>query len=232
MTHKPEPTAAAYLAGELSESERESFEDHLVECDECWAEVEAGRRGQIAVESVRELAPSHLRSAIRKSVSTDGSQRLPSRRRVLFAAAALVLVAGISAGTFAALNRPESTAVAAAIAGYTDDRLPGNAMPKGPAPDLSPLRMTQVGAGAGRIDDIPVTAYAYRDPAGRRLMIYTSTEAFPMPQRARPLDGREGPWMAHRDGIAVLCARDPHELLIVGEDDELVHDAAVAMDVM
>lgn len=233
MSHDPAQSAAAYLAGELSETERDSFEEHLLRCDECWAEVDAGRRGIAAMESLKEIAPNHLRTAIRQRVGRQLPRSVLRRRwRALAAAGASALVVGATAFAVTTLLTAESAAIAAAVSGYTQDRLPGSAMPKMPAPDLSSLRLTHVGAGSGHIDEMPVTAYAYRDPAGRRLMIYTSAMAFPMPERARPLNGQEGPWMTDRDGVVLLCARKPHELLIVGEDDELVHDAAVALDVM
>lgn len=231
MTHNPELQAAAYLAGELSESAQQSFEDHLLRCDQCWSEVESGRRGQTAAESIREFAPAHLRAAIRRRV-TNGAQRPRRRRTALYAAAALVLLAGISTAVVVALPPRDSSAVAAAVAGYTEGRLPGATMPKEPAPDLSSIRLDYAGAGAGRIGDMPVTAYAYRDAAGRRLVLYTSTKAFEMPPEAQLFDGAQGPWMTHRDGVMLLFSRHPHELLILGKDDELVHDAAVALDVM
>lgn len=232
MTHNPEGRAAAYLAGEQSEAERESFEEHLLACDECWAEVEAARRGLTAVEAVRELAPSHLRAAIRSSVAASQRSGRPDRRLMIAAAATVVVVAGVAAGIMASRGPERAALISAAVQAYSDDRLPGSDMPKMPAPDLSSLRLTELGAGAGRIEDMPVTAFAYRDRSGRRLLVYVSTKTFPMPASADMLDGPDGAWMAHSGGISVLAARHPHQLLIVGEDETLVHDAAVALDVM
>ncbi len=160
------------------------------------------------------------------------SERPRNRKAALYAAAALVLLVGISTAVVASFQPEDSSAIAAAVTGYTHGRLPGATMPREPAPDLSSVRLSYAGAGAGRIGDMPVTAYAYRDSAGRRLLIYTSTKAFPMPPKAQLFDGPRGPWMTHRDGVTLLFSRHPHELLILGEDDELVHDAAVALDVM
>lgn len=230
MTHNTELTSAAYLAGELSDDERKDFEQHLLECDDCWADVDEARRGLVAVESLRELAPPHLRAAVRR-----GSAVEPSTRRHRFAlavAAGVALVAGTAAGIVIARRPAEPAVITAAFDGYVDDELPGSAMPKTPAPDLSDLRMTDMGAGAGRIDGVPVTAYAYRDATGRRLIVYVGAAAFPMPRNAHMLHGEAGPWMTHRDGIALLCARHPHKVLIVGEDDALVQSAAEALDVM
>ncbi len=233
MTHSSELTSAAYLAGELSASERKDLEDHLLACDDCWADVEGARRGLVAVESLRELAPPHVRAAVRQiATGTTARPRARRHRFVLAAAAGVALLAGTAASLVVARRPAESGIIRAAVAGYMDDELPGSATPKTPGPDLSQLRMTDIGAGSGRLDGVLVTAYAYRDETGRRLMVYVGATAFPTPPRAHLFNGSEGPWMTHRNGVAVLGSRRPHTLLIVGEDDDLVHDAAVALDVM
>lgn len=235
MTHDPELKAAAYLAGELSQAERENFEQHLIDCEACWKEVDAGRRGMAAVEGARELAPSHLRERIRKTIGTRAPAKPRNAIRVrLLATAAILIVGAGGSGAFLALRDTgsEPRAIAAAISGYTESRLPGSATTASPAPNLSALDLTEVGAAAGRLDGVPVTAYMYHDESGRRLMVFVGTRSFPAPEDARPLHGEAGPWMYHRDGVAVLCARHPHELLIVGMDDRLVTDAAVTLDVM
>jgi anti-sigma factor RsiW len=233
LTHDVEPTSAAYLAGELPDDEGKEFERHLLECDECWAEIDKARRGLVAVESLREPVPAHLRAAVRRRIGATPIAPTPHRHRVALAVAAgLAVVAGTTAGAIL-LRRPgESAVITSAVGGYLSDELPGAAMPKTPAPDLSRLRMTDMGAGAGTLDGMPVTAYAYRDDTGRRLTVYVGTTAFPMSRSAHMFHGRSGPWMSHHDGVAVLCARRPHRVLIVGEDDTLVMAAAEALDVM
>jgi len=94
--HDPQRAAAAYLAGELDRRQREQFEAHMLDCDGCWREVTAGRRGRALAESLREVAPQQLRERIRAtiaaSVATDAtadatadivvaSRRRPRQRR-------------------------------------------------------------------------------------------------------------------------------------------------------
>ncbi|HEV8165318.1 MAG TPA: zf-HC2 domain-containing protein, partial [Actinomycetota bacterium] len=55
MGHDPQRLAAAYLGGELSRHRRERVEAHLLECEACWGEVQAARRGRALAESVREV---------------------------------------------------------------------------------------------------------------------------------------------------------------------------------
>jgi hypothetical protein len=40
------------------------------------------------------------------------------------------------------------------------------------------------------------------------------------------LAGQDGPWVAHRGDVVVLCARYPQALLVVGQDDALVRTTA------
>jgi hypothetical protein len=234
VTHDAETTAAAYLFGEMDPDEKQHFEEHLLTCEDCWREVERARVGMQALESSREFAPDHLRAKIRDVAREMPSsrRRRPARRPVAAAAVAVVL-AGIAFGVWG-MTRPPAVpaAITAAVTGYVDRRLPGSATPEAPAPDLPGLDLTEVGASAGRIERFDVNTYAFRDQSGRRLMIYIGDRAFPMPNDARPLEGSDGPWIAHHDGVAVLCARYPHELLIVGKDDKLVRAAAESLDVM
>ena len=234
MTHNSEMSAAAYLFGEMGAEEREHFEDHLLTCEECWREIERGRVGMQALASSREFAPDHLRDSVREAgraeTASTGGRRL--RRPIAIAAAAIVAV-GVSLGVWGTTREASVPgAITAAVGAYVDQRLPGSATPDMPAPDLPGLKLTEVGAGAGRIESYPVNAYVFRDQSGRRLMVYIGERAFPMPEAAEHLEGSEGPWIAHHDGVAVLCARYPHELLILGEDDELVRAAAKSLDVM
>ncbi len=55
---------------------------------------------------------------------------------------------------------------------------------------------------------------------------------FPTARGAQPLAGADGPWIAHRGDALVVCARFPHALLVVGEDDELVRTTAAALGVV
>ena len=55
------------------------------------------------------------------------------------------------------------------------------------------------------------------------------------PQRAvtdDPVAGPGGPWVVRRDDVVVLCTRAPQALLVVGQDDQLVHSTAAARGVM
>src|SRR6266540_3514614 len=125
MRHDPERAAAAYLAGELGPRQRERFEAHVLGCDDCWREVTAGRQGRALAESLREVAPQHLRERIRATIAAAPAGR---RRRIrlgtrmpalMGVVAALVAVA--VAGGLLALRAPapaQPVAITAAVASY------------------------------------------------------------------------------------------------------------------
>ena len=71
MSHNPESWAAAYLGGAMRPSRRQSFEAHLLGCDDCWQEVRLARQGRRLAEEAREIAPPGLRERIRAAVAAE-----------------------------------------------------------------------------------------------------------------------------------------------------------------
>jgi Putative zinc-finger len=227
--HDDDAIIGAYLSGELSAADRNVFEAHLLTCDRCWAEVGAGRRGRALAEQAREPAPAPLRERVYAAVA---AQRPGHRRRArVLVAAAMVLLAAVAAAVIVRAVGPtdQPLPIAVAVAGYRDDRLPGSGIPQREGPDLSALRLTETGAGTGHLAGQPVIGYAYRDNTGRRLLIYLSDQPFPMPAHADHRGGPSGAAVARHRGVAVLCSRSPHTVLILGEDERLVWQAATTL---
>jgi anti-sigma factor RsiW len=232
MRHDPATGAAAYLAGELSATELEEFEDHLLSCDDCWREVHAGRRGLLYALQGREPAPPGLRSRV--LAAAQPVERPPARwkRRLVVAAAVVVgLIAGIVIGGLA--NRHEEdeqpVPIAAAVADYANGRLPGSRIPSTAAPDLSALGLRQAGATTGQLGGLPVTAYAYRDGGGHRLTVYIGREQFPAPYEPDQVGTSANLWIGQEGDVTILCGRKPQHTLILGDDERLVRDAARAL---
>lgn len=229
-------TIGAYLAGELPPAERDRFETHLLTCDRCWAEIEAGRRGRALVGRVYEPAPAPLRERITAAVAaeptTRRSHRWWARPRTLIAAAVVLIAAltGVGIAVQQILGPDQPPQIAAAVAGYHNNQLPGPGIPEHPGPDLTTLRFTETGAGAGNLAGQPVTGYAYRDDNGRRLLIYLSDQPFPMPKQADAPDGHDGAMITRHRSVAVLCSRNPHTVLIVSNDPNLTWRAATTLD--
>lgn len=249
-----EAAAARYLGGALRSRAARAFEQHLLVCEPCWQEVEAGRAGRRIAESARQVAPLELRERLRAVVASQqsgavvaggpaepGGAAVRRRRRVrvgvlglslggVLAAVALLFVVGLSLPGRPAVAR-QPAAVGAAVADFRALRLPGALVPEAPAPDLTAVHLRSMGAAAGRVAGRPVTAYSYRDAAGRTVLVYLSKEPFPTAVGAHRLTGADGPWIAAIDGVTVLCARSPHALLVLGRDRELVLGVAHALDV-
>lgn len=235
MRHDPERDAARLLGGAMPVQEREDFAAHLLRCADCWTEADLGRRGRSLAESTRTAAPAQLRDHVRGLVDAHALEvdDAPARRRWLLAFGVPVAAAAIVALVLAFGGGPsEPPSLREAVADYTAEQLPGTQLPALRAPDLSSLRLQPVGSGGGTYAGLDVDGYAYRDPAGRRVVLYLSDEPFPEAPGAERLAGEDGPWVARRGDVVVLCARLPHALLVVGQDDELVRGTASALGVL
>jgi hypothetical protein len=247
VTHETE-VVAAYVAGELTGAPHAEFEDHLLSCEDCWREVERGRRGRQLAMLAREPVPDALRERIATATTasttdsgaasaTDPTRtttpprrrriRLP-RRPVALVAAGLALLAAIAVGVVvvrAVIPGTPPEPIASAVAEFRAGRLPGARIPATEAPDLTRFGLTETAAAAGELAGVPVTAYAYQDRTGRRLLIYVGQRSFATPANAENYEGGTA-WMSRHDGVSVLCSREPHVTLVVGRDQQQVEDTA------
>lgn len=233
--HDPETDAARYLGDDLDAAERLRFSHHLLTCPTCWDEVEQARRGRALLEAHRTVVPVDLRDRVRALVDADRPAAGParaarSRHRRLALPVAACLASVLAVGLVRDGGDP--AALREAVRDYAAQQLPGAELPVATAPDLSALRLQPVGAGGGTYSGLDVDGYAYRDGAGRRVVLYLSDQPFPEAPDAELLAGEDGPWVTDRGGVVVLCARLPHALLVVGEDRALVRSTAAALGVL
>ena len=261
VPHDSETAAASHLGGALRPPATRTFERHLLGCEQCWQEVDAGRAGRRLAESARQVAPPELREQLRAVIAsqTSGGTVRPApfagdpaarslwRQRPWLHSAprAWAAVAGglalAAASTLLVLGHPgagrtggalrQPAAIGAAVADFRLLRLPGTQIPRTAAPDLTQVRLRPLGAAAGVVGGRAVTAYSYEDATGRDLLVYLSREAFPTALGAQRLTGPDGPWITTTEGVTVLCARSPHALLVLGQDRQLVLDVARALAV-
>lgn len=147
------------------------------------------------------------------------------------ALAGLALLVVVAAHPSRSDSPRQPAAISAAVADFRALRLPGTEVPRAAAPDLSQVRLRPMGAAAGVVAGRAVTGYAYRDSAGRDLLIYLSQEPFPTAPGAERLGGPDGPWIAGARGVTVLCARSPHAVLVLGLDRRLVLEVARTLNV-
>jgi hypothetical protein len=238
MKHNAEQLAAAYLTT-MRRGRRRRYEAHLLACEACWREVCLARRGRQLAEASRGAAPPGLRDDIRAAVTAAAA--VPADRRhvrgriALAVAMTLAMLAGAAMAARPWHHGPPVSAAAlpvltAAVASYRDNRLPGTAVPGELAPDLTGLSLRLVGAAAGELDGMPVTAFTYRTAAGARLAIYRSTRPFPEAAEAHALGGEDSAWTMRSSGITVICAQGTHTMLLLGSDAALVKQAGAALD--
>jgi hypothetical protein len=240
MRHDPERAAAAYLGGELRRRQRERFEAHLLACDDCWGEVQAGRQGRARAESLREAAPPQLRDRVRATVEvevTAGKAQAGSARRGVrrwWHGAAGLGVVGVALGLAVAVTvtvlvgsgQParQPAAITAAVRSYQQGQA---AWP--PSGDIPPAR--QVGelvwqrSSRGEVAGLQVVAFLYQDAAGDRVLLLRGARPFPQAAGARHASGG-ATWLARVNGVAVFCADQPAPSLLVGADQAKVQLAA------
>lgn len=219
MSHDPERDAAAFLGGAMRARRRRRFESHLLDCEDCWREVAAGRRGRQLAESTRELAPQALRETVRAAVAA-----LPVQRRRVGVPLIGVALLVLAAGSFAAvtqLSQDQPPPIARAVADFRQGRMPTEAASGSVAPDLGSLRLSLTSSGSGSLDGLHVDAYSYRDPNGHRLLLYLSEVTFPVAAGARQARS-DGPWRARIDDLELLCSSEPHALLAISDDAVLL----------
>jgi hypothetical protein len=243
MRHDPERAAAAYLGGELWRRQRERFEAHLLGCDDCWGEVQAGRRGRALGESLRQAAPQHLRDRVRATVEVEvvaaasvhprparsGVRRWwhgPAGLGVVGVALGLVVAVAVAVTMLAGGGEPagQPAAITAAVRSY-----PAGAPGWKPSADVPPARLlgdlAWQRSSRGEVAGLPVVAFLYRDLAGDRVLLLRGARPFPQAAGARHVSSG-ATWLARVDGLAVFCADRPAPSLLVGADQTKVQLAA------
>ncbi|HEV8277653.1 MAG TPA: zf-HC2 domain-containing protein [Streptosporangiaceae bacterium] len=231
MSHNPEAWAAAYLGGAMSPSRRQSFEAHLLGCDDCWQEVQLARQGRLLAEEARELSPPGLRDRIRAAVTAaaehtagaPGTGRRPAALRGLPLLAVAAAVAAVVAGTALSGSAPPGAQpgglLAAAVRDYAAGRLPGSPLPRRLVPDLAALGLRPVGEGIGRLGGRQLVAIDYRDARGRRIAVYLTSADIPPPPGATRLHVAGMGWTATVSGVHLLCV---NTVLVAGRDPALL----------
>ncbi len=222
MKHDPEKSAASYLFGEMRGRRRARFEQHIVECEDCWKEVQLGRAGRSVAESGRELAPQEIREQVRALIAASP---LPQRRRLRWGTTLLLIAAATLAGvTFLISEGGEQPPVIdAVLADYRDLTVSRDAVEAKLPGRLGDLKHQT--SYAGRLGGLDVVVHAYRDPAGHKVVVYQADHTFPVAEGAEHSgDGRT--WTAAADGAVLFCADHPVPSLVVGDDEREVTLAA------
>jgi len=203
----PEERLVAFLAGDLSAEEEREFDQHLLECESCWREVQADRLGRLAVERLREPAPAGLRDRVSLAISLEEPHGTSHRRRrrsrpghrrgALQLAIALFVVLAVS-GTLAGLvvtgAATDPPQVAAVVAMITPDGHPSAALLAGERRVVDRQQMT-------------VRAYMVHNKVA---IVATSMTPLPMPATSHLLAGSSlRAWMATDGKLALYGVNRP-----------------------
>jgi anti-sigma factor RsiW len=189
---------AAYLAGELDPNAARAIDEHLLECEDCWAEVCAAQLGRRAAERLRQPAPPALADRIRLAVElapVAASPRQSRRGRWLTAAAGTVaLIAAIATAALVAPHQStrHDPAVISALV-----RLAAQPAPVRPGP-------VALAGQAVMLHRYPVE--------GGTALVATSAQPFPTPPGAQPRPSSAMAWTITRDTVTVYC---PHSDVIL-----------------
>jgi hypothetical protein len=201
----PEERVVAFLSGELSAEEERDFDQHLLECEICWKDVQADRMGRLAVERLREPVPAGLRDRVSLAVSleepgsaTHRSDPHPTHRRgtIQLAAALFVLLAagGILSWLFATGGATDPPQVSTVVAMVTPGGHPSAALLAGERRVVDSQQMI-------------VRAYMVH---GKEAIVATSMAPLPMPATSHLLAGSSHrAWMATDGTLALYGVNRP-----------------------
>jgi hypothetical protein len=204
----------AFLAGDLGPADARRFDEHLLECEDCWQAAREDRAGRQAVRVLREPAPPGLADRVTFAVEVAGSaQTAPNRparavgrlRWRLAGAGMLVLGALVTLIVFLLPGRsgPAMPAAVAAVAYYAQAIPP----PAGAAHTPTGRRASPTEVGH------PVTVTA----GGQRIVLRTwrlggieaavavSRRPFPMPEGATAASGGGMAWSARLGMLRLYC---------------------------
>ena len=211
----------AFLAGDLGEEEERLFDEHLLACERCWQAVQADRVARLALQQLREPAPTGLsdRVSLAVSVAAGGAYvppsdrrrarpwrsgwfgslaRRPARARFAFAALALLVAVGaVSWLGFRGGAPSEPPQVAAVAAMFTQHGRPPAALRAGEHVMVAHQPMM-------------VRAYEMK---GAEALVATSAEPFPVPASSHRLSGSSSrAWMATKGRLSMYGVnRSPGE---------------------
>ncbi|MFN2389955.1 MAG: anti-sigma factor [Actinomycetota bacterium] len=218
MKHDPERHAAAYLGGLLKGARRKMFERHMVDCEDCWREVDLGRKGRSVAEGGREMAPQALRERVRAAVETVRPHR---RRPPWIFGAGLAAIAALVVAVIVAMPAREPREIEAVLSSFRSGNVGAPTDPELPE-RLSELEL--VGATKPRLEGHDVVAHRYVDRSGDEVVVYVATEEWPVAVGAEH-DNSGETWLAEKGELVMICLDEPQPLLVVGDD---LHDVELA----
>ena len=190
MNHD-EARRAAYIAGDLSGTEEEAFDLHLLDCSACSQAVDEDHRGHRLVGALHAPLADDARSRLEVALRTGRPTARAARgRKVLLAVAVLAIIAGVGFGSLSRWGRQDSPSAS------------------------TPMAVVTELIGSDSKDEAAATVETVIID-GVTVVVARSTAAFAMPANSRPAgDGSADTWVVERDGVNVVCVNGDHPLLV------------------
>jgi hypothetical protein len=194
-----EMALAALLDGELDPTEQAAWDEHLLDCDECWSALDQARRGRALAAALHDQVPSTTRGRIVAAIGQPTTSRAPSRRRRT--------VLTVATGTIAVLLAVVTFAGYRSSAGDPHD-------PQAVATVLH-LATHQSEQPPAPRDGVTISRLQVQ---GRDIVVAHSDQPFAMPDGAIALgDTDASPWVARRGDVSLLCFASPAHVLLAGQ---------------
>lgn len=217
-----------YVQGEMPEHARRRFESHLVQCEQCWNEVQQARAGRVLAERGRELTPPGLREDVRAAVALSEA---PGRRRVriLVPVVAAVLAGLVASGLvvsslFGGGGPVQPKRIAAALASFRSDQSPPSAPTLHAPPDLSAAGLQLLSSGRSSLGDMPVDVFWFTNGT-TKVVLFLGSERFPEAVGAQERAGVVHGWRATDGRVHLVCADSPTSYLLMSRDGSLANRA-------
>jgi hypothetical protein len=211
---------AAFLAGDLDTAAARDWDEHLLECEQCWRAVREDRAARQAAELLRQPAPAGLADRVRFAVEVAAARATwsqPPRRGIRLGRGRLAAAGALAASvavTLALLLLPGGhrsvPAPVAAVASYAQT-VPPPARQTGPglggaAVEVgSPVRLTAGG------QQIVVRTWRL---GGTEAVVATSGRPFPMPPGGQGARGGGMAWSARLGRLSLYCINGPTSELV------------------
>jgi hypothetical protein len=203
---------AAFLAGELDPADARRWDEHLLECEQCWRAVREDRAGRQAAQLLRQPAPPALADRVRFAVEVAAAgttappprHRMRLRRHWLAAAGTLATAVAVTVALLLPGGRETGSmpAAVAAVARYAETipttwhQEPGSRQPGTPVEVGHPVSL----AAGGQ----QMVLRVWR--LGRvEAVVAVSAQPFPMPARARGVTGPGMAWTTRLGTISLYC---------------------------
>jgi hypothetical protein len=203
----------AFLTGKLDPADAPRWDEHLLECEQCWHAVRDDRVGRHAAQILRQPAPPGLAErvafAVELAAAGDTAQRHPRhgvrlRWRWLASAGALACAVAVTVAVLLPGGRETGSvpAAVAAVARYAEAVPSASHHGAGSGGPTAPVEVGHPVTVAA--DGLQMVLRVWR--LGRvEAVVAVSSQPFPMPVRAHSVNGPGMAWTARLGNIGLYC---------------------------